>query len=220
LELGWVGVALAALAAVARAAGDVAAVRRMGGGFARLLALSGIGALAANAVLFVADASALLVPNLLVLAAVAGLVRGARTSAWRGRARLGQAHWPFVVGALGLIAALGVAESEMLRAVDVPRAVGDKVMHFGTFAALSLLLCYALGPGPGARYPRLRIVAAVGGTVFLGCLMELGQRYLTGGRAYEMSDVVANAAGALTMGALWWLFRRGGAAVPPAGPDR
>jgi len=209
-EIGLVGVALVSAGVLAMVVGMLRARRRGRGPWTRLAPLVGLGALAANVAYFGTDASALLAPNLVALAAVFGLVTawGAYGANWRPdrRRELADAHWPFVVGAVAMLGAFGLAETEMLGAASPE--MSDKILHFGTFAIVSLLLCYALGPQPGTHRLKTRIVLAVAGTAALGVVMEFGQRYLTSGRSFETMDMVANVTGAVLMGALWWLFRR------------
>ena len=220
-ELGWAGVALALAAAAAWVFFMVRVWRRSRGPWPRTAAMVGLGAVAANLVYFGTDAVALLVPNLLVLAAVLGVVtawagqganwRTARTWACR------RSDWPLFFGALGLLGALGLAESEML----VPGAgdpdINDKLLHFGTFAVVTLLLCSALGRHPSwGRLGTLALLAVLASSA-MGVLLEYAQRCLTHGRSFEHTDMVASVAGACLMGLLWWLMRRSQVPAPPAG---
>ena len=214
-EVGWVGLVLILAGAVAFGSRVVVGWRRGRGPWPKTAALVGLAALAANLLYFRFDASALLAPNLLALAGVLGLVaawtaHGAHWHPDRGD-ELAESRWPLVVAAVGLLGALGLAESEML---DVAGGGidSDKVLHFGTFAVVSLLLCYALGPKPTTHYLKTRLLLAVAVTAGLGVLMEVGQATLTAGRAFEWLDMVANALGAGLMGLLWWVVRRGQAA--------
>jgi len=210
-EFGAVGLFLTLAAAGAMAVHMVCAWRRARSPWTRLVPLAGLGVLSANAAYFAFDASAVLTSNLLAIAGVLGVVTAwsVHGADWRPerRRRLGAAHWPLVVGAVGLTAALTLAENEMLGAAAP--GVSDKILHFGTFAVISLVLCYALGPQPGTHYLRTRILLAVSGTAFLGVAMEYGQRWLTAGRVFEPTDIVANLCGAGLMGLFWWIFRRG-----------
>ena len=214
-EVGWVGLALVLLAAGAFAFRVLRGCRRDRGPWPKTAAFVGLAALAANLLYFGFDASAVLVPNVLALAGVLGLVaawtgHGARWHAGRARERA-ESRWPLVFAAVGLLGALGLAESEML---DVGGGAfdSDKVLHFGTFAVVSLLLCYALGPKPTTHYLKSRLLLAVVVTAGLGALMELGQATLTAGRSPEWLDMAANALGAVTIAALWYVVRRGQAA--------
>ncbi len=211
-ETGLVGLALTAGLAALMAASFVRAMVRGRSPWTRLAPAAGLGALAANAVTFAFDASAVLAPNLLALAAVLGVV-----TAWdlhgalrrgEGDRRLGRAHWPFVAGAVGIAGALGLAETTMLPPTGGIR-LGDKAMHFGTFAAICLLLCYALGPRPTSRWLRTRIALAFLAATALGAAIELGQLLLTSERAFEWLDMGANALGAALVGLFWWVLRRG-----------
>jgi len=179
----------------------------------------GLGAVAANLVYFESDATALMAPNLLALAAVLGLTVawGAHGADWRPRQlrQLAPAHWPFVIGAVGLTAMLGLAEQDML-APTGPQ-VSDKLLHFGTFAVISLLLCYALGPQPTTHYLRTRIFLAVVGTALLGVAVECGQLVFAGSRSFEWLDIAANGAGAGLMGLMWWVFQFGQSQERPLG---
>jgi len=214
-EVGWVGLGLVLLAAVAFGARVVRGGRRDRGPWPKTAAFAGLAALAANLLYFRFDASAVLAPNVLALAMVFGLVMAwtAHGAHWHPRrgGELAESRWPLVAAAVGLLGALGLAESEML-----PVAGGgfdsDKVLHFGTFAVVSLLLCYALGPKPTTHYLKSRLLLAVGVTAGLGAMMEVGQATLTAGRSFEWLDMAANALGALVMAALWYLVRRGQAA--------
>ncbi|MGB2967006.1 MAG: VanZ family protein, partial [Phycisphaerae bacterium] len=137
--------------------------------------------------------------------------------AWRPeRSRqLAPAHWPFVVGAVGLVGLIGVAEQDMLGAA-APQ-VSDKILHFGTFGVISLLVCYALGPQPATRWLRTRILLAVAGAAALGILVEYGQVFLASTRQFESLDIVANVLGASLMGLVWWVLTRARVAAPPEG---
>lgn len=212
-ELGWAGLLLVLAAVVALGVRLVASWRRERGPWSRTAILVGLGALAANLLYFRLDAVALLAPNLLALACVLAVV-----TAWAGhgaewrprRAReLGESRWPLVVGAVGLLGAVGLAENEMLSSAATGAELGDKFLHFGTFGVISLLLCYALGPQPTTHYLKTRIFLAVLGTAALGCLVEFGQMVLTAGREFEGLDILANVLGAGAMGLLWWVVRVG-----------
>ena len=224
-ELGWVGLALVLATVVAVGVRLVVSWRRGKGPWSRTAIMVGLGALAANLLYFRFDAAALLAPNLLVLACVLGVVTAwaGHGAGWRPqRAReLGESRWPLVVGAVGLLAAVGLAESEMLSAVAPGAEFGDKFLHFGTSAVISLLLCYTLGPQPTTHYLKTRIFLAVLGTAALGVLVEVGQGLLTVGRQFEAFDILANSLGAGAMGLLWWLVRVGQTSPPepesPAG---
>jgi len=87
--------------------------------------------------------------------------------------------------------------------------VSDKLLHFGMFAVISLLLCYALGPQPTTHYLKTRILLAVAGTALLGAAVECGQLLLAGSRSFEWLDIAANVCGAGLMGLMWWVFRFG-----------
>ena len=211
-EVGWVGLAMVWGMVVVLVMYLLRAWRRAQGPWPKTLMQAGIGAVASNLLYFREDAVLLLAPNMLALAAVLGVVIAwsAHGAEWRPswRGELGEAHWPLVLGAVGLVAALGMAENEMLMSAGGPR-ISDKVMHLGIFAVVSLLLCYALGPQPTSRYLKTRIFLAIAGTTAMGVMVELAQRYLTMGRSFEALDIAANVAGAVTMGLLWWVVRRG-----------
>jgi hypothetical protein len=226
-ELGWVGLALILVLAVAVAASWLKAWRRAVSPWPRLMMLVGLGVLAANLLYFRFDASALLAPNLLALAAVGGIVTAwaGHGAGWReDRARdFRPAHWPLVIGAVGLIAALALAEGEMLSATPSHDFLSDKALHFGAFGVISLLLCYALGPRPGRRLLTTRVAAAVAVAVAMALGLEYAQRYLTANRQFEMADWYWGSAGAGLMGAWWWAMRRAGvleaSPEPPAPPE-
>ncbi|MFO8014647.1 MAG: hypothetical protein R6X20_15220 [Phycisphaerae bacterium] len=214
-EVGWVGLVLVLAAAVAFAVRIVRGGRKGRGPWPKTAVFAGLAALAANLLYFRFDASALLAPNVLALAGVLGLVaawtaHGAHWHPDRGD-ELAESRWPLVAAAVGLLGALGLAEAEMLK-VSEELFDSDKVLHFGTFAVVSLLLCYALGPKPTTRYLKSRLLLAVGATAGLGAMMEVGQATLTAGRAFEWLDMAANALGAVVMATLWWVVRRGQAA--------
>jgi VanZ family protein len=217
VEIGIVGLALA-LASVALLAGALAkGVVRGRSPWTRLAPAAGLGALAANALYFGFDASAVLAPNLMALAMVLGVamawdLHGARRGPDPAR-RLGEAHWPFVVGAVGMAGALGLAESAMLPPTG-GISIGDKLMHFGTFGAICLLLCYALGPQPRKRWLKGRIFLAVAAATGLGAAIEAGQLLLTTDRSFEWLDMTANTLGAVLVGVFWWVLRRGQLATP------
>ena len=210
-EVGGVGVFLVLACVGAFAMDTVRAWRRARSPWTRMMAPVALGVVVSNGIYFAFDASALRVPNLLVLAGVLGLaaawqVHGADWRPEMFKRRLGAAHWPFVVGAVGLTVALGLAEPEMLGAA-APQ-ISDKILHFGVFAVISLLVCYALGPYPGTRHLKTRILLAVLGTAVLGLAVEVGQLFVTADRTFETADIAANGLGAVLMGLGWWLFRR------------
>ena len=211
-EVGWAGLVLVLAGVVAAGVRLVFSWRRDRGPWPRTAMMVGFGALAANLLYFRVDATALLAPNLLALACVMGVVLAwaGHGCEWRpGRAReLGESRWPLVVAAVGLLAALGLAENEMMPGAGGPE-LSDKLVHFGAFGVVSLLLCYALGPKPTTHYLKTRILLAVLGTAAMGVFMEIGQLVLTAGRMFEAGDIVANVLGAGLMGVLWWVVRTG-----------
>jgi len=214
-EVGWVGLVLVLAGAVAFGSRTLSALWRRRGPWSRMAVLAGFGALSANLLYFRFDASALLVPNLLALATVLGVVAAwtAHGAHWRPdrREELGESHWPLVVAAVGLLGALGLAENQMLE-VGGGGINADKVLHLGTFAVVSLLLCYALGPKPTTHYLKSRLLLALVVTGGLGALLECGQWLLTEGRSFEWLDMAANGFGAGMIVLLWWVVRRGQAA--------
>jgi len=218
-EVGWVGLGLVLVGVVAFGSRIVLGWRPGRGPWPKTAALVGLAVLAANLLYFRFDASAVLVPNLLALAAVLGLVAAwtAHGAHWHPdrKGELGESRWPLVAAAVGLLGALGLAESQMLQ-VAGEGFDSDKVLHFGTFAVVSLLLCYALGPTPSTHYLKSRLLLAVAVTAGLGAMMEVGQATLTAGRSFEWLDMAANALGALLMAMLWWVVRRGQAAPAEA----
>jgi len=219
-EVGWVGLGLVLAGVVALGSRIVTGWRPGRGPWSKTAAMVGLAVLAANLLYFRFDASAVLVPNVLALAAVLGLVAAwtAHGAHWHpDRAgELGESRWPLVAAAVGLLGALGLAESQMLQVGGESGVESDKVLHFGTFAVVSLLLCYALGPTPSTHYLKSRLLLAVAVTAGLGVLMEVGQATLTAGRSFEWLDMAANALGAVVMATLWWVVRRGQAAPSDA----
>ena len=218
-ELGGVGVALVLAAAVAWLFFMVRVWRRRRGPWPRTAAMVGLGAVAANLLYFRTDAVALLVPNLLVLGGVLGVVAAwaGQGAAWRtaqGRA-CRRSDWPLFFGALGMLGALGLAESEMLAPGAGDPDLSDKLLHFGTFAVMTLLLCSALGRHPTWGRAGSMALLAVLAAAAMGVLLEFAQRYLTRGRSFECSDMAVSIAGACLMGLLWWLMRRSQAPASP-----
>jgi len=244
-ELGWVGWVLLLAGAVAAVVFLARAWYRCRSPWPRTMMRVGVGAVAANLLYFRFDASALLAPNLLALAAVLGIVTAwaAHGAAWRGRARaaaggppggglsagdaspalpgrahataawacrpprFAAAHWPFVLGAMGLLAAFSTAEADMISGERGPD-VSDKVLHFGAFAVLNLLVCYALAPAPAGRWPALRVIAATLLVSGMTVAVEYAQRYFTAGRSFEVADMAAGILGAAATGAWWYAVRR------------
>jgi len=211
VEMGWVGGVLLLAAALATVVFVARAWHRARSPWPRTLMRVGLGVVAANLLYFRFDASALLAPNLLALAAVLGIVTAwaAHGAAWRGdrAGEFGLAHWPFVIGAVALLAALSTAEMEMIgmaRGVDV----GDKVLHFGAFAVMCLLLCYAFGPAPTAHHLGARVLLAALLTSAMAVMVEYAQRYLTAGRSFDEWDMVAGVLGAAAMAVWWYVVRR------------
>ncbi|MBL7139519.1 MAG: VanZ family protein [Planctomycetes bacterium] len=221
MEVGWAGLVLAVAGAVAFGARIIAAFGGGRGPWPKTAILAGFGALSANFVYFRFDAAMLLAPNLLALAGVLAFVTAWAAHGAHGRPErareLGESRWPLVAAAVGLLGAIGLAENQMLSGAGVT-GHSDKILHFGTFGVLSLLLCYALGPTPTTHYLKSRILLAVVGTTALGALMEVGQVTLTAGRSFEYFDMLANGCGAVLMGTLWWVVRRGQAVPPPDEP--
>jgi hypothetical protein len=212
-EMGWVGWSLLLAGALAMVAFLARAWHRARSPWPRTLMRVGLGVVAANLLYFRFDASALLAPNLLALAAVLGIVTAwaAHGAAWR-RDRAGEfglAHWPFVIGAVALMIGLSTADLEM---IDAARGVGvevsDKVLHFGAFAVIGLLLCYAFGPAPTARCLGLRVLGATLLTMAMAVMVEYAQRYLTANRSFEVGDMVAGGLGAAVMAVWWYVVRR------------
>jgi len=218
MEVGWVGLVLAVVGAVAFGARILRGMGGRRGPWPKAAIFAGFGALVANFVYFRFDAAVLLAPNLLALAGVLACVTAWTAHGARERPRrageLGESRWPLVVAAVGLLGAMGLAETQMLSGMGVG-GHSDKVLHFGTFGVLSLLLCYALGPAPTTRHLKSRIVLAVVATTALGAVMEVGQVTLTADRSFEYFDMLANGCGAVLMGMLWWVVRRGQAIPPP-----
>jgi hypothetical protein len=217
-EMGWAGLAVVVAGAAALAVRLLASWRRGRGPWPKTAVAAGLAAAGANLLYFRWDASALLAPNLLALAGALGVAmawagHGAAWHANRG-AEFAESRWPLVAAAVGLLGAFGLAEARMLEAGG-PGFDADKVLHFGTFAVVSLLLCYALGPAPTTRYLKSRLLAAVVLTAGLGALMELGQAALTEGRSFEWLDMTANALGAGLIALLWYVVRKGQAAPAP-----
>ena len=208
-ETGWAGLAVAGAGVVALVVFLLQARRRAASPWTQTAVRIGFGVMAANLLYAHYDAVVLLAPNLLALAGVFGLVTAwsARAAAWRTDRILRESHWPLVLGALVLVGALGVAENDMLSTAAGPD-MSDKVLHFGTFAVVNILLCYALGPVPGVRWLKTRILAATVATASIGIAMEYAQRYLTVGRAFEIDDMVSNLSGAVLTGVVWWVVRR------------
>jgi VanZ family protein len=177
-----------------------------------------MGAVIANLLYFCFDAAALLAPNLLALAGVLGIVTAwsAHGAVWRHRraCEYGWAQWPAVIGATGLLLCLSTAESEMIETVEGVN-FNDKLMHFGAFAVMNLLLCYALNRKPTIRLLRTRILAATLFVSLTAVAVEYAQRYLTQGRSFEVLDMVAGGAGAVAVGVWWYVVRRSHVAEPP-----
>lgn len=210
-EMGWVGWTLLLAGALAMVAFLARAWYRAESPWPRTIMRVGLGVVAANLLYFRFDASALLAPNLLALAAVLGIVTAwaAHGAAWR-RDRAGEfglAHWPFVIGAVALMLGLSTADMEM---IDAARGVevSDKVLHFGAFAVIGLLLCYAFGPAPTARRLGLRVLGATLLTMAMAVMLEYAQRYLTANRSFEVGDMVAGILGAAVMAVWWYVVRR------------
>jgi hypothetical protein len=167
----------------------------------------------ANLVYFRHDAAALLAPNLLVLAASLGIVaawagHGARWRPDHRAGEVGRAHWPMVGATLGLMAALGIAEGNMISSATGGADVDLKLVHFGAFAFVCLLLCRALGPWPTVHRLKTQVFVAVTGASLMGVAVEFGQRHMTESRSFEYTDMLINAGGALLVGLAWWVMRR------------
>jgi hypothetical protein len=221
-EGGWLGLALAVGGAVALAIFLVRAWHRAGGPLSRTAIAAGLGALTANFLYFGFDASALLAPNLIALAAVLGVAtawtaHGAAWRPWRQAATWRASHWPLVLGTTGLVGALALAENEMVAATPGHEA-NDKALHFGTFAIVSLLLAYALAPVGCKPQPRGRGLIALAVTLAMVVGVEYAQKYLTHERSFELMDMAAGGVGALAMAVWWWAVRSAYAREPPVSP--
>lgn len=78
----------------------------------------------------------------------------------------------------------------------------DKVAHALMFGALTWAWCH--DRAKTHRQPRL-IMAAVGATI-LGAAIELAQEAMQLGRSAEWGDLAADASGAVSGIAIWWLL--------------
>jgi len=211
-ELGWVGLAAGAVGAAALVGLMLRTWMCSRAPWTRMVMMAGVGVVAANLVYFRQDAAALLAPNLLVLAATLGVVAAwaAHGAMWHpSRAgRAGRAHWPMVAGALGLMAALGVAESNMVTSAAGGPDFGAKFLHFAAFAFICLLLCRAIAPRTAVRRPIGPVLLAVLWAAAMGAVVEYGQDYLTRGRTFAVRDMLIDLCGALLAGLAWWAMRR------------
>ena len=219
-EMGWVGWAILLAGALAAILFLARAWYRAESPWPRTLMRVGVGVLAANLLYFRFDASALLAPNLLALAAVLGIVTAwsAHGVPWRSRrsSEFKAAHWPFVAGAMGLLAALSTSEMDMIEGPE-GMDVSDKILHLGAFAILNLLVCHALGPSPAGRFLGARVLLATLLTSATAVMVEYAQRYLTSGRSFEAADMKAGIAGAIGMAIWWYLVRRTHVSPEPDG---
>jgi VanZ family protein len=212
-EMGWVGLALVLGGAIAFMIFIVRALRRAKSPWPRAMMAVGAGVLAANLLYFSLDASALLVPNLIVIAAVLGLVAAWAVygAAWRPgrRPAFAPAHWPLALAAVSLTGALATAENDMAAATTTgDHDINNKILHFGGFGVLTLFFCVALSPAGSARWLRARVLLATALSILVGVLVEYGQQYLTSTRTFAVRDMFIDAAGAVLMGLWWWLVHR------------
>lgn len=76
----------------------------------------------------------------------------------------------------------------------------DKCLHLLAFAAITLSARAALTRVPTATFWLLFLV--------LGPVMECAQHWLQPRRVFSLEDALANSAGVLLAGMLWWLWRR------------
>jgi len=221
-ELGWAGLGLCLAAAATWALFMIRVWRRSQGPWPKMAAAAGLGALAANLLYLRTDAAALLVPNLLALACVFGVVAAwaGQGGTWRPGRRwnTGRFRGPLFVGAIGTLAALGLAESEMLSSSEMAPEISDKFMHFATFAVLTLVLASALDRVGALRRLGASTFLAILATASLGVALEYAQRYLTYGRFFELGDMAASVSGSVLMGAVWWLMSRTDAPAEAAAP--
>jgi len=218
-ETGWVGWTAFIAGGLAMVAFLARAWHRAESPWPRTMMRVGIGAVVANLLYFLFDASAVLAPNLLALAGVLGIATAwaAHGAAWRRRRsrEYGWAQWPAVVAATGLLVSLATAESDMIEETVEGVDFDDKLMHFGAMAVLNLLLCYALNRKPTLRLLRTRILAATVFVSLLAVAVEYAQRYLTQGRMFEVTDMLLGFAGAASVGIWWYVVRRSHVAEPP-----
>jgi VanZ family protein len=221
-ETGWVGCTAFVAGALALAAFLARAWRRAESPWPRTMMRVGIGAVVANLLYFLFDASAVLAPNLLALAGVLGIVTAwaAHGAAWRRRRarEYGWAQWPAAAAATGLFVSLATAENDMIETVQGVD-FNDKLLHFGAMAVLNLLLCYALNRKPTLRLLRTRVLAATVFVSLLAVAVEYAQRYLTQGRSFEVMDMIYGSAGAAAVGMWWYVVRRSHVAEPLEPPS-
>lgn len=77
----------------------------------------------------------------------------------------------------------------------------DKAMHLLAFFALTFSGCLALPSWSGVRFWSLFLL--------LGPVLEVAQHWFQPQRIFSLEDALANIAGTLLAGGLWWLWCRG-----------
>ena len=105
--------------------------------------------------------------------------------------------------ALAVLYAAGIFVVSGIPGGDLPAlTINDKLLHALVFGGLAVLICRALRLQKPAWSRRAVTVLGILATVAYGCIDEGHQSFISERRA-ELSDVVADAAGALLAGWGW-----------------
>ncbi|WP_460686342.1 VanZ family protein [Niabella aquatica] len=113
--------------------------------------------------------------------------------------KLFNSYWPAILWSAIVIILLCIPGSDLpdeSSFLEIPYF--DKWVHFGIFALFVFLWCWAvsLRSSPAGLSKKFILIAIAG--ILLGYLLELVQRYLIPNRDYDLWDVVADSAGAIT----------------------
>lgn len=113
--------------------------------------------------------------------------------------KLINSYWPAVLWSAIVIILLCIPGSDLpdeASFFEIP--FFDKWVHFGIFALLVTLWCWAIS----FKKPQLKLVKKfiliTIASILLGYLMELVQKYLIPNRDYDLWDVLADGIGAVT----------------------
>jgi len=95
---------------------------------------------------------------------------------------------------------------DKIKFIDIPYL--DKLVHFGLYFVLALLIMAILTLNSKLKYSRWANLITIFSCLLYGWLIEVMQRAFFPGRSYELMDVVADTAGAVVGVLLYRTIRR------------
>jgi VanZ family protein len=95
---------------------------------------------------------------------------------------------------------------DKIKFIDIPYL--DKLVHFGLYFVLALLIMAILTLNSKLKYSRWANLITIFSCLLYGWLIEVMQRVFFPGRSYELMDVVADTAGAVVGVLLYRTIRR------------